>query len=103
MDFFDELTFDDWHSLLSNCVAWAEVRDETGRLELDRTELAICVTERPGRWRARHRRGLHVRGQLQRVLSDVFDYEPTQLWVDVPADEDDSDEPDDDVSVARVS
>jgi hypothetical protein len=44
-----------------------------------------------------------VRGQLQRVLSDVFDYEPTQLWVDVPADEDDWDEPDDDVSVARVS
>jgi hypothetical protein len=34
MTFTDELIFEDWHSLLWNCVPWAEVREETGQLEL---------------------------------------------------------------------
>jgi hypothetical protein len=43
-----------------------------------------------------------MKGQLQRLLADVFGYEPTQVCVDAPDDEDDWDEPDDDVDVLKV-
>ena len=167
MTFSDEMTFEDWPSLLWSCEPWAEVRERTGQLRLLRDELNICVLELPGRWRARHRRGLHrlgfrrfsspgldvwrwtlslgelsaaarshplvnaagprtrvherlawtstrerlVQDQLRRALSEVFGYEPTQLCLDVPADDycwddpdDDAwDDPDDAAGVAKVS
>ncbi|MDT7570029.1 MAG: hypothetical protein QOE05_203 [Actinomycetota bacterium] len=44
-----------------------------------------------------------MREQLRRVFSDVLGFEPEQLCVELPEDEDDWDDPADDLAAARVS